>query len=160
MLALADDREQMQHSNETWRHFNVGRVLNNAVRRFEERVLQILEESGNTPARLSHIGLTRNLDVGGTRITELARRAAMTKQAMAQLVTQCEEFGIVLRDPDPSDGRAKIIRFTPSGLEWLEGFHQAVTQAEQEMRSELGSLRVDELTNALTEYGASADPLN
>ncbi|NIJ09631.1 DNA-binding MarR family transcriptional regulator [Sphingomonas vulcanisoli] len=149
----------MQSPHQAWRHANIGRVLNNAVRRFEERVLEILAEGGNAPTRLSHLGLTRNLDVEGTRATELARRAAMTKQAMAELVGQCEELGLVSRQADPTDRRAKIITFTAKGLRWLEAFHQAIMRAEEEMRAELGWLRVDGLVEALRLYGSSANPL-
>lgn len=150
----------MQSSHHTWRHANMGRLLNNAVRRFEERVLEILSEGGNAPTRLSHLGLTRNLDVEGTRTTELARRAAMTKQAMAELVGQCEALGLVSRLADPTDKRAKIVRFTPKGLRWLEAFHQAIVRTEEEMRAELGWLRVDGLVEVLRSYGSSADPLH
>src|SRR6185295_414628 len=72
-----------------WRHDNAGRLLNNAVSRFESRVLQLMSRSGHPEARISHISLTRNLDLRGTRVSELGRRAGMTKQAMGELVTQC-----------------------------------------------------------------------
>src|SRR5262249_29839575 len=58
-----------------WRHDNIGRLLNNAVRRFEDRVLELMAEAGYADARISHLNLTRNLDRDGTRLTELAARA-------------------------------------------------------------------------------------
>jgi len=144
---------------DSWRHSNLGRLLNNAVRRFEQRVLDLLAEAGHEEIRLSQVHLTRNLDASGARVTELARRAAMTKQAMGELVAQCEEQGLVTRFADPSDSRAKIVRFTSRGLLWLKAFKAAVERAEHEMRDELGTSRVDALAVALKAYGDRYDSL-
>jgi len=122
-----------------WRHGNIGRLLNNAIRRFEARVLELMSEAGHGQTRIAHVSLTRNLDVSGTRLTEIARRASMTKQAMGELVDQCEALGLVSRRPDPSDKRARIVTFTPRGLKWLDAFRAAVDMAEDEMRRELGA---------------------
>jgi DNA-binding MarR family transcriptional regulator len=62
----------------------------------------------------------------------------MSKQAMGDLVDQCEAWGLVLREPDPHDTRARLVRFTPTGLAWLQAFQDAVTQAEAEFRTEVG----------------------
>jgi DNA-binding MarR family transcriptional regulator len=146
--------------SDEWRHTNVGRLLNNAVRRFETRVFELLAEAGHTEARLSHLNLTRNLDAGGTRMIELARRAGVTKQAIGELIVQCEELGLVKRASDPTDGRAKLVKFTERGLEWLAAFGNALKQAEHEMQKELGILRVDGLKVALKAYADAFDPLD
>jgi DNA-binding MarR family transcriptional regulator len=65
--------------------------------------------------------------------------AAMSKQAMGDLVTQCEAWGLVQRLPDELDSRAKRIVFTDTGLAWLRGFEQAVAQAEAEFGQEVGA---------------------
>jgi DNA-binding MarR family transcriptional regulator len=139
----------------TWRDANVGRLLNNAVRRFEGRVLELIGAAGYAETRMAHINLTRNLDLEGTRLTELAKRASMTKQAMGELAEQCEALGLIARAPDPSDGRARIITFTAFGLEWLEEFHTAVNIAEREMRREVGSAAMDTVLAALAAYGTN-----
>jgi DNA-binding MarR family transcriptional regulator len=142
-----------------WRHANIGRLLNNAVRRFEARVLELMSASGHDETRIAHVSLTRNLDVEGTRLTELARRASMSKQAMGELVDQCVELGLVDRVADPSDGRARIITFTAAGLSWLDAFRDAVDVAEQEMRAELGKATMDAILKGLADYGAEFDSL-
>jgi DNA-binding MarR family transcriptional regulator len=146
-------------SASAWRHANIGRFLNNAVRRFEARVLEVMSERGHAEARLAHVNLFRNLDVEGTRLTELARRASMSKQAMGELVDQCTELGLVGRIPDPDDGRARIVRFTRAGLTWLNAFRDAVDVAEREMRAELGKATMDIILKGLAAYGASFDTL-
>ncbi|MGC2779915.1 MAG: MarR family transcriptional regulator [Bradyrhizobium sp.] len=142
-----------------WRHANIGRLLNNAVRRFESRVLELMATSGHGETRIAHVGLTRNLDVEGTRLTELARRASMSKQAMGELVDQCSELGLVAREADPRDRRARLVRFTPAGLRWLEAFRDAVDVAEREMRAELGKAAMDAIVQGLSAYGARFDAL-
>jgi DNA-binding MarR family transcriptional regulator len=146
--------------SDAWRHINVGRLLNNAVSRFETRVFELLAQAGHSEARLPHLNLTRNLDVAGTGITELARRAGVSKQAIGELIVDCERRGLVKRIPDPADARAKIVRFTDQGLEWLASLRAALDQAEREMRHELGTLRVDGLKAALKTYASAYDTLD
>lgn len=145
--------------DERWRHTNIGRLLSNSLLRFERRVFALLAEEGQDQIRLTHLSVTRNLDVEGTRTTELARRANMTKQAMGEIVAQCEVLGLVKRIPDRRDARAKIVLFTDHGLEWLRAFRGALAKAELEMRVEIGYLRVDAVAAALFRYGQGYDPL-
>ena len=86
----------------------------------------------------AHIHITRHLAVEGSRLTELASAAGMSKQAMGDLVDKCEAWGLVTRAPDPRDARARRVCFTPTGLAWLEAFREAVAQAEAEFREAVG----------------------
>ncbi len=152
-------KPRIETSGTAWRHANIGRLLNNAVRRFEARVLELMSEQGHAETRISHVSLTRNLDIDGTRLTELARRACMSKQAMGELVDQCAELGLVERTDDPGDRRARLVVFTPAGLAWLEAFRAAVDLAEAEMGAELGSETMQLLVAGLAAYGARFDTL-
>jgi len=144
---------------ETWRHNNVGRYLHNALARFEGRVVAILEAAGHEEVRQSLLALTRNLDVGGTRANELARRAGMTRQAMSELIAQAELVGLVTRTDDPTDGRAKVVRFSPRGEAWLRAFRRALDKAAKEMMLELGEKRYAVIMQALRLYGQGYDTL-
>jgi len=135
---------------DAWRQTHLGRLLGHAVRRFDERVLALMARNVEVPLALSnlaareqvsaaHIHITRHLALEGSRLTDLASRAGMTKQAMGDLVDQCEAWGLVMRAPDDRDRRARVVRFTPVGLSWLTAFEQAVAQAEQEFRAEVGA---------------------
>lgn len=137
---------------DAWRTSNIGRLLNQSIQRFEESVLAKMAAAGIGEFTLSHVSVTRNLDVQGTRATELARRASITKQSLGELVTQLEKLGIVMREPDPTDGRAKIVRFTTQGMAWLEQFHLAVEQTEAEIEAELGATLFQALKKGLTKY--------
>lgn len=139
-----------------WRTRNPGRVLNNALQRFEDRVLALLAQAGWPDTRRTHVNLTRHLDLQGTRITELARRAAMTNGAMSELIDQCHALDLVERVSDPQDRRARVVRFTPHGLQWLEAFGRAVAQAEREMAREVGREALAAAMVALARYGTPA----
>lgn len=143
-------------SDDSWRTSNIGRLLNEAVHRFEASVLAKMAVAGLGECTLSHINVTRNLDLQGTRATELARRSSMTKQSLGELVTQLETLGIVKREQDPGDGRAKIVLFTERGRNWLQQFHAALEQVEAEMESELGPSLYKALKGGLQKYAHGA----
>jgi DNA-binding MarR family transcriptional regulator len=138
-----------------WRTHNPGRVLSSALYRFEARVMELMHEAGHAHIRRSHVNLTRHLDLEGTRITDLARRAAMTNAAMTELIGQCEELGLVERVSDPLDKRARVVRFTDQGLEWLEAFGRAVAVAQREMSREIGSEAMAVLLNDVARYASA-----
>lgn len=135
-----------------WRRNNIGRRMNEAVRIFESKIIENLKVKGHDELTAAHINLTRNLDEDGTRLTELARRASLTKQSMSELVEQVERTGLIEKRPDPNDGRAKLVCFTEKGLIWLEAFHDSLDVAEKEMRGQLGSALVDFIVEALGKY--------
>ena len=132
-----------------WRVTHLGRVMGHALRRFDSRVLQLMASSIHVPLGLSnlaardqvgaaHIHITRHLALKGSRLTDLASSAGMSKQAMGDLVTQCEAWGLVTRELDAYDKRAKRVMFTNDGLLCLGAFERAVAQAENEFRAAVG----------------------
>lgn len=132
-----------------WRATHLGRLMGLALRRFDERVQHLMAHDPRVPLALSnlaardqigaaHIHITRHLGLKGSRLTELAHAAGMSKQAMGDLVNQCEAWGLVRREPDPLDARARRIVFTDTGLLWLEAFRLAVARAEAEFRAQVG----------------------
>jgi DNA-binding MarR family transcriptional regulator len=140
----------MNALDDGWRLTHLGRLLGEAMRRFDERVLNLMAHNIDVPLALAnlaaraqvsaaHVHVTRHLELQGTRLTDLAQRAGMSKQAMGDLVDQCEAWGLVTREADPRDARARLVKFTPTGLAWLQAFREAVAQAEREFRSEVGA---------------------
>jgi DNA-binding MarR family transcriptional regulator len=75
---------------------------------------------------------------GGLRLTELAERTHTTKQALRYTINQLEAAGYVERVPDPTDGRAKIIRLTERGLEGRRVADEIIASIEHECIQELG----------------------
>jgi DNA-binding MarR family transcriptional regulator len=140
LASVLDDR---------WRETHLGRLLGHAMRRFDARVLSLMANNEQVPLALSnlaardqisaaHIHITRHLSLQGSRLTELAQAAGMSKQAMGNLVNQCEAWGLVKREGDSRDARAKQFVFTEAGLAWLAAFQMAVAQAEEEFKASVG----------------------
>ena len=140
LVAALDDR---------WRETHLGRLLGHAMRRFDARVLSLMAHNDQVPLALSnlaardqisaaHIHITRHLSLQGSRLTDLAQAAGMSKQAMGNLVAQCEARGLVKRERDARDARARQVVFTEAGLAWLAAFQMAVAQAETEFKASVG----------------------
>ena len=152
---------------DSWRLTHLGRLLGEAGRRFDARVLHLMAHDVDVPLALSnlaaraqvsaaHVHITRHLQLQGTRLSELAQRAGMSKQAMGDLVDQCEAWGLITREPDPRDARARLVRFTPTGLAWLQAFKDAVAQTEREFRSEVGAEVATVVAIGLEAYAGGA----
>ena len=150
--------------DEGWRVTHLGRLMGNALRRFDERVLWLMTRDVLVPLALSnlaardqvgaaHIHITRHLALKGSRLTDLAQSAGMSKQAMGDLVMQCEAWGLVTREADAHDKRAKRVMFTDDGLLWLGAFERAVAQAEAEFRTAVGQDVATVVALGLEAYG-------
>ena len=140
---------------EAWRRDNIGRAIFDATRKIEEDILEVLAGEGFPEVRMVHLNLCRNLDLDGTRLTDLASRANMTKQSMQELVDRVEELGFVERRPDPLDGRAKSVSFSKRGLLLLEALRKAVLYMEARMAREIGANTVRQIARALRKYNSS-----
>jgi DNA-binding MarR family transcriptional regulator len=78
-------------------------------------LVERLDEAGFPDLSPAFHPVFENIDRDGTRLTELAARAAITRQSMSELVVALERRGYVERRPDPSDGRARLIALTDKG---------------------------------------------
>ena len=152
-------------TNDAWRLTHLGYLMGRALQRFDARVLALMAHNVEVPLGLSnlaargqvgaaHVHITRHLPLQGARLTELASRAGMTKQAMGKLVDQCEAWGLVTRSLDPRDARAILVVFTTTGLIWLRAFEAAVAQAEDELRAAIGEQVATVIAIGLEAYAA------
>jgi DNA-binding MarR family transcriptional regulator len=90
-----------------------------------------MEAAGYPWAPARHYPVFENIDPDGTRLTVLAGRAGITHQAMAQLVCELEERGIVERVADPVDGRARLVRLTAEGRERVRVARREIAEIEK-----------------------------
>ena len=110
------------------------RLLGTAVDEFSGELQRRLHEAGLADIRPGHGCVFGTIDPEGSRLTDLALRARMTKQSVAEATNDLEQLGYVERVPDPDDGRVKIIRpaermymsagssTLPNGSRWRSGF--------------------------------------
>jgi DNA-binding MarR family transcriptional regulator len=85
----------------------------------------------------------------GTRITDLAEQLSISKQAVNQAINQIEAAGYLRRQPDPYDGRAKLVVLTDGGEQLLQLGASLMADIESEFASLIGSIRVQRLTENL-----------
>ena len=129
---------------------HVGRLLIRAYRLLNDMTSAKLLAGGHH-AELSnfHGALLSNLDLDGTRITTLAERLGVTKQSASQLVGELEKIGYVERQPDPTDRRATLVRFTPTGWAFCLEANRVRLEIDAEFRAILGAEGFDALRDGL-----------
>jgi len=124
-----------------------------------ETMHERLREEGFVGLRASHGCVFRFVDDGGARLTDLAERSGLTKQAVGEVADELERLGYAERVPDPSDGRAKLIRLTPLGARAQAAGRRVFADIEQERAERFGHERVErmrELLEELLEAGVRA----
>jgi DNA-binding MarR family transcriptional regulator len=129
---------------------DLARLLLEAHRMLAGEVVASMSERGYPDARAAHAAVALSIDRrAGTRLTELATRARMTKQGMMLLVDDLENRGFVRRVPDPEDGRAKVVRLTAKGRTYVAETRRALQAVEGRARRGLGTRRYDQLRGSL-----------
>jgi len=129
---------------------DLSRLLLEASRVLGAEMVADLDERGFPDARAGHAALFMHIDRrSGTRLTDLARRARMTKQGMMLLVDDLEQRGYVRRVPDPEDTRAKVVRLTARGRRFVAEARRTAAAVESRTRRELGSRRYEALRDSL-----------
>src|SRR3954452_11252951 len=101
------------------------------------------------PQKPSHSAVFAQIDREGSRLTDLARGANMTPQAMGELVDELEGLGYVVRRPDPTDRRAKLIMLTAAGRECVSAGIAAIGDIERHIDDALGVRRHRDLRGML-----------
>jgi DNA-binding MarR family transcriptional regulator len=126
------------------------RLLGVAADRFSAEFTDKLAAVGLGDLRPGHGCVFGNIDPeGGSRLTELAERANMTKQSVGEFTSDLEQLGYLERVPDPNDGRAKIIRLTDQGRRAYRIGRQLIDELEREWGERYGEERIAALREAL-----------
>jgi DNA-binding MarR family transcriptional regulator len=121
---------------------DLARLLLEAHRAMAEEWVATMDERGYPGARAGHAAIALTIDRrSGTRLTELAERARMTKQGMMLLVDDMESRGLLRRVADPEDARAKIVRLTTRGRTYVAEARRALQAVEGRVRRGLGDRR-------------------
>lgn len=160
---------------------HLGRLWGNALRRFDARVLELMAHDEELPLKWSNyagrgvitaaqVHMVRHLPEEGARLKDMARSAGMTKQAMKNLIDQCEAMGLVRREGTKTtstdttgvreslgDKREKWIQYTEQGVLWRKAFYRAVQAAEKECERELGEAVLAVIRIGTEAYGSTHD---
>ena len=130
---------------------NLGLLLREPYRIASEELHRRIAERGHPDVRAPHGNVFGFLDREGTQVSELARRAQITKQSMADLVAHLERHGYVERVPDPRDRRAKLVRATARGARSTRSRATSIAELEREWTARLGARKMRRLRELLQE---------
>jgi DNA-binding MarR family transcriptional regulator len=126
------------------------RLVSLTANQFEDELTAKLAAVGLADLRPGHGCVFGNIDPEvGSRLTELAERAGMTKQSVGEFTSDLEQLGYLERVPDPGDGRAKIIRLTDQGRRAYWIGRQLIDEIEHEWGERYGEERIAALREIL-----------
>lgn len=135
---------------------NLGLLLFIPYRALESAVLATLREHGHD-LPLSDARVFQRIGPDGSRMTELAEAAQLTKQTLTSIVDRLERAGYVERRPDPDDARARVVTITDKGQELVQLSIPTVAAVEAQWEQHLGRARTDQLRRILTDLREITD---
>lgn len=136
---------------------SLGVLLFLPYRHLEQRVLAAVAAAGY-PVTLAQARVFQRVDPDGSRLTDLAAAAQVTKQTAGFLVDQLVAGGFVERVPDPTDARARLVRITARGYDAIAVARTVQEQVEGEWRDHLGAAEVERLRRTLLRLREITDP--
>jgi len=137
---------------------NLGLLLFIPYRALENRVFAALAAAGFDDFTTAQARIFQRIGPNGTRLTELAQAAQVTKQTAGFLVDQLERAGYVERVVDPADGRARLVRITPRGARTIPIGAAEIAAVETEWAEHLGPKRMAQLRHTLSALREITDP--
>jgi len=129
------------------------------VRLVTDRARSELIRAGFSEVRPAHNVVLAQAQASGSgaRITDMADRAGVTKQAITLMVDHLEAGGYVVRVADPSDRRAKLVVLTERGAAAAEVSRRAAEEVERGWAERLGAERLTALKTTLADLIAALE---
>jgi DNA-binding MarR family transcriptional regulator len=139
-------------------NLNTGLLLFIPYRAMEARVFRALADAGYDDFTPAQARVFQRISPDGSRLTDLAEQASITKQSAGFLVDQLQAAGYIERVPHPTDARARLIRITPRGRRTLPLAASVVADVESEWSRHLGKRRMQQLRETLAKLREITDP--
>ena len=130
---------------------NTSQLLRMPYQAFIGRLFDDLAAAGFRDVQPAHAIVFQHLGPEGARVTELARRAQLTKQYMGRLIADLEDRGYLEHTSDPADGRAKLVRLSPRGQDVTRVAEGIIADIEADWARRLGAARHAELRRRLVD---------
>jgi DNA-binding MarR family transcriptional regulator len=137
---------------------NIGILVRALYQEVVRRVGAGMAETGFEDIRPAHTAVFQHIEADGSRLTDLAERAQITKQSMGYLVDYLEQRGYLERRPDPTDRRVALICLTDRGWEQIRAALSIIATIEHDWARRIGKRRMQQLRDALTELAAPERP--
>ena len=137
---------------------NFGNLFRDPTSVMQELVADELERRGFADLRPALLAVAQHVGANGTRITELAERAQLSKATVVHAVDELERLGYVTRRPDPTDGRAKLVMSTARALEAERAAREAVVDIRDAWAELIGEREMAALEAVLRRLRAALWP--
>jgi DNA-binding MarR family transcriptional regulator len=121
----------------------------------QQIVAEELVRRGFGDLRPALLAVGQHVGANGTRITELAERAWLTKATVVHAVDELERLGYVTRESDPSDGRAKLVMPTDRMREAERAAREVIADMRAAWAQLLGEQDMDALEALLRRLRAA-----
>ncbi|MFV1983874.1 MAG: MarR family winged helix-turn-helix transcriptional regulator [Thiohalomonadales bacterium] len=128
---------------------NLRQRLLRASRIINIEIVNGLHKHGFTELTSSHTALLSNLDLKGSRLTDIAQRAGMTKQAMGRLADELINLNYIKRSRSQADRRAVKLTFTSTGRKLMNLSFTVMKDIEIRCAQQLGEKRFNTLLSSL-----------
>ena len=125
------------------------RLVNRADRAMQADMARQAHERGYPQVKQAHNAVFGALSSHGARASDLAARAGITRQSMGEIVRDLVGLGWVTMEPDPLDRRAKLVKYTPAGIELTIGGFQHILELEEKFAEEFGAERYEQVRDVL-----------
>jgi DNA-binding MarR family transcriptional regulator len=91
----------------------------------------------------------------GRRLSEFAELSGQHKQVIGTIADELEALGYVVREPDPSDGRAKLLKPTAKGRRQVMAARKIIDGLEAQISDRIGAERMAEMKSAMLAAAAA-----
>lgn len=137
---------------------DLGVALFIPYRYMEDRIFRAIQDAGFDDWTLAQVRVFQRIAPDGSRLTELADQAQVSKQNAGVLVDQLERLGYVRRVPDPTDGRARLIVIEERGRRAAEVAVATAAEIIAEWKAYLGTRNFALLHQVLDQLREITDP--
>lgn len=128
----------------------LGSLITAAGQRLAGELDASLGAAGFADLRSAHASVFMSIDPEGSRVTDLAQRTRMTKQAAGELVRYLCGRGYLMIDADALDRRAKRVQLTERGWEAIRVGEQVIAEFDRWLDATVGAGEVARLRDVLT----------
>lgn len=126
---------------------DLGTLLARATRRLIEEEQPLL--AAHDLSMWGYIVLSRLAAAPAESQLSLARQIGYDKSRLIGLLDELEAEGLLTREPDPNDRRAKVIDLTPAGRSRFEGARRDIRKMERRLLRGVPAADADRLRQLL-----------
>jgi DNA-binding MarR family transcriptional regulator len=137
---------------------NFGNLLRDPAMAMGALVARELAERGFGDLRPGLLAVATHIRADGSRVTDLAQRAQVSKPTVVHAVDELVRLGYARREPDPADGRAKLVTLTERAVEAERVGREAIARIRDAWAAALGEREMAQLEALLLRLRATLWP--